>query len=142
MSRGVNKVILLGNIGKDPEIKVQGDFTVAKTSLATSEKWKDKKTGEDKEQVQWHNIVFYNKLAEIVGQYVKKGSKIYVEGKLVTRKWQDKDTGVDRYATDIICNEMQMLDSKPASADGYKHDVNHAPVPDDGRDDLDDEIPF
>ncbi|WP_428383577.1 single-stranded DNA-binding protein [Nevskia ramosa] len=111
-SRGVNKVILLGNIGKDPEVKYfpNGD-AFCNLSLATSETWNDKSSGEKKEKTEWHNLVFMRKLAEIVGQYVGKGSKLYVEGSLRTRKWTDKD-GQDRYSTEIVVNEMQMLDGK------------------------------
>lgn len=111
MARGVNKVILIGNLGKDPEMKSfpNGD-AFCNITLATSESWNDKQTGEKKERTEWHNLVFTRKLAEIVGQYLRKGSKIYVEGSLRTRKWQ-KD-GVDRYTTEILVNDMQMLDGK------------------------------
>jgi len=110
--RGINKVILVGNIGQDPEVRyMQSGSAVANLSLATGETWKDKQTGATQERTEWHRVVFYNRLAEIVGEYVKKGSKLYVEGSLRTRKWQDK-TGVDRYTTEIIADEMQMLDSK------------------------------
>ena len=110
---GVNKVILIGNLGQDPDMKfMPNGQAVTNVSLATSESWKDKNTGEQKEKTEWHRIVFFRKLAEIVDAYLNKGSKIYVEGKLQTRKWQDKD-GIDRYTTEIIANQMQMLDSKP-----------------------------
>jgi single-strand DNA-binding protein len=112
MARGVNKVILIGNLGKDPEMKSfpNGD-AFCNLTLATSESWNDKQTGEKKERTEWHNLVFTRKLAEIAGQYLKKGSKIYVEGSLRTRKWQDKD-GHDRYTTEIQVNDMQMLDGR------------------------------
>lgn len=111
MARGVNKVILIGNIGKDPEMKAfpNGD-AYCNLGLATSESWTDKASGEKKERTEWHNLVFTRKLAEIVGQYLKKGSKIYVEGSLRTRQWE-KD-GIKRYTTEIMVNDMQMLDGK------------------------------
>ncbi len=109
--RGVNKVILLGNAGKEPEVRqLPGGGSVTNLSMATSESWKDKNTGQQQEKTEWHRVVFFNKLAEIVGQYVRKGSKIYIEGKLQTRSW-DQD-GVTKYATEIVAHEMQLLDSK------------------------------
>lgn len=112
MARGVNKVILIGNLGKDPEMKSfpNGD-AFCNLTLATSDSWTDKTSGEKKEKTEWHNLVFTRRLAEIAGQYLKKGSKIYVEGSLRTRKWQDKD-GHDRYTTEIQVNDMQMLDGR------------------------------
>ena len=117
-TRGVNKVILIGNIGKDPEVKYfpNGD-AFCNLTLATSESWNDKASGEKKEKTEWHNVVFTRKLAEIVGQYVKKGAKLYVEGSLRTRKWQDKE-GQDRYTTEILVNDMQMLDGKGGGGGG------------------------
>ena len=116
MARGVNKVILVGNLGQKPEIRyTQTDSAVANLSLATSESWKDKETGEQREKTEWHRIVYFGKLAEIAEQYLDKGSKVYVEGKLQTRKWLDKDTGADRYTTEIVGNELTMLDSKNSS---------------------------
>ena len=116
MARGVNKVILVGNLGQKPEIRyTQTDSAVANLSLATSESWKDKETGEQREKTEWHKIVYFGKLAEIAEQYLDKGSKVYVEGKLQTRKWQDKETGADRYTTEIVGNELTMLDSKNSS---------------------------
>jgi single-strand DNA-binding protein len=113
MARGVNKVILIGNLGRDPEVRyMPSGSAVANVTIATSESWKDKQTGEQQERTEWHNVVFYNRLAEIVGEYLKKGSQVYVEGSLRTRKWQDKETGKDRYTTEIIANEMQMLGSR------------------------------
>jgi single-strand DNA-binding protein len=108
----VNKVILIGNLGRDPELKsLPSGQPVANFPIATSEKWKDKSTGETKEQTEWHNIIMFGKLAEIAGQYLKKGSSVFIEGRLQTRKWQDK-TGQDRYTTEIIANEMKMLGSR------------------------------
>ncbi|RUO75958.1 single-stranded DNA-binding protein [Idiomarina seosinensis] len=111
-SRGVNKVILIGNLGADPEIRyTQNSTAIANLSIATSETWKDKQTGEPREQTEWHRCVAYRRLAEIVGEYLKKGSKVYIEGRLQTRKWQTQE-GQDRYTTEIVVNEMQMLDSR------------------------------
>lgn len=110
-SRGINKVILVGNLGSDPEVRyMPNGNAVANVSLATSESWKDKTSGEQQEKTEWHRVVFFNRLAEIVEQYVKKGSKIYIEGKLQTRSWEQD--GVKRYSTEIVANEMQMLDSR------------------------------
>jgi single-strand DNA-binding protein len=116
MARGVNKVILIGNLGKDPEVRYfpSGD-AIANTTLATTENWKDKQTGEAKEATEWHNLTFPGKLGEIAGKYLAKGSKIYVEGSLRTRKWQDKE-GRDRYTTEIRVSDLQMLDGKPDGA--------------------------
>lgn len=112
MAKGVNKVILIGSLGKDPELRyMPSGGAVANVSLATSESWKDKQSGERQERTEWHNVVFFNRLAEIAGEYLKKGSKVYVEGSLRTRKWQGKD-GSDRYTTEIVAAEMQMLDGK------------------------------
>jgi single-strand DNA-binding protein len=115
--RGVNKVTLLGNVGKDPETRyMPNGKAVTNFSIATSERWKDKNTGEQKEATEWHNIVIYDRLAEIAAEYVHKGSQLYVEGKLKTRKWQ-KD-GVDRYTTEIIVHEMQLLGGNPQRGQG------------------------
>ena len=112
MARGVNKVILIGNLGNDPETKfLPSGGAVTNVSLATSESWKDKQTGQLQERTEWHRVVFFNKLAEIAGEYLKKGSKVYVEGSLRTRKWQGQD-GQDRYTTEIVVSEMQMLDGR------------------------------
>lgn len=110
MSKGVNKVILIGSLGQDPEVRYmpQGG-AVANLSVATNERYKDKNTGEAKEVTEWHRVVIYQRLAEIAGEYLRKGSKVYIEGKLKTRKWQDKD-GIERYTTEIVANELQMLD--------------------------------
>lgn len=108
--RGVNKVILVGTMGSDPEVRytTSGD-AVASLSVATSESWTDKSTGQRQERTEWHRVTLYRRLAEIAGEYLKKGSKVYFEGSLRTRKWQDKNTGQDRYTTEIIGNDMQML---------------------------------
>ncbi|HCB12214.1 MAG TPA: single-stranded DNA-binding protein [Gammaproteobacteria bacterium] len=109
----INKAILIGHLGKDPEVRyMPNGKAVANVTMATSDSWKDRTTGEKQERTEWHNLVFYSPLAEIVGQYVRKGSLIFVEGRLQTRKWQDKNTGQDRYMTEIIVNEMKMLDRK------------------------------
>ena len=116
MARGVNKVILIGNLGKDPEVRyMPSGGAVTNVTIATSESWKDKQSGEQQERTEWHNVVFFNRLAEIAGEYLKKGSKVYVEGSLRTRKWQDKE-GKDRYTTEIVAGEMQMLDSRGAGS--------------------------
>ncbi len=116
MARGINKVILIGNLGKDPETRyMPNGGAVTNITVATSETWKDKQSGQKQERTEWHNVVFFNRLAEIVGEYLKKGSKIYLEGSLRTRKWQDKQ-GNDRYTTEIVGSEMQMLDSRGGSA--------------------------
>jgi single-strand DNA-binding protein len=112
MARGINKVILVGNLGQDPETRyMPSGKAVTNLRLATSDSWKDKQTGEQREQTEWHSVVMYDRLAEIAAEYLRKGSQIYVEGRLKTRKWQDKE-GKDRYTTEIIANEMQMLGSR------------------------------
>jgi single-strand DNA-binding protein len=120
MARGVNKVILIGNLGQDPEVKyMPNGNAVANITLATSESWKDKESGQPQERTEWHRVVFFGKLGEIVGQYCRKGSKIYVEGALRTRKWQDQ-SGADRYTTEIVMDgfggQMQMLDGRQDDA--------------------------
>ena len=111
-SRGVNKVILIGNLGADPEARyTAGGTAVTNIRLATSDSWRDKQTGDMQERTEWHRVVFFARLAEIAGEYLRKGSKVYVEGRLQTRKWQGQD-GQDRYTTEIVGNEMQMLDSR------------------------------
>lgn len=118
MSRGVNKVIIVGNLGNDPETRYfPSGGAVTNITVATSESWKDKQTGEPKELTEWHRVVFNGRLAEIAGEYLKKGSKVYIEGSLRTRKWQDKNTGQDRYTTEIRAREMQMLDSRGGQGD-------------------------
>ena len=118
MARGVNKVILVGNLGQKPEMRyTQTNTAVATLSIATSESWKDKESGEQREKTEWHRVVFFGKLAEIAEQYLDKGSQLYVEGKLQTRKWQDKE-GNDKYTTEILGNEMNMLGGRQSSGDG------------------------
>ena len=119
MARGVNKVILVGNCGQDPETRVipSTGASVTNLSVATSESWKDKVTGDQQERTEWHKVVFFNRLAEMAGEYVRKGSKLYIEGSLRTRKWQGQD-GQDRYTTEIVGSEMQMLDSRGSSPSG------------------------
>lgn len=112
MARGINKVILIGNLGQDPEVRFTPSGTaVANLSLATSDSWMDRQTGQRQERTEWHRVVMFNKLAEIAQQYLKKGSKLYVEGRIQTRKWQDQN-GQDRYSTEIVANNMEMLDSR------------------------------
>ncbi len=150
-SRGVNKVILIGNLGKDPEVRyMPSGGAVTNITVATSETWKDKQTGNAQERTEWHRVVFFNRLAEIAGEYLKKGSKVFIEGSLRTRKWQGQD-GQDRYTTEIVANEMQMLDSRSGGTAGFsggaqpQADSNNAPAPapsggvDEG---FDDDIPF
>jgi len=120
-SRGVNKVILVGNLGQDPETKyMPSGGAVTNISVATSDQWKDKQTGQPQERTEWHRVVFFNRIAEIAGEYLRKGSKVYIEGSLRTRKWQGQD-GQDRYTTEIVCNEMQMLDSRGGGGDNNSY---------------------
>ncbi|HET7810093.1 MAG TPA: single-stranded DNA-binding protein [Steroidobacteraceae bacterium] len=167
MARGINKVILIGNLGADPETRAMpSGMTVANIRVATSENWKDKQSGENKERTEWHNVAMFGRLGEIAGEYLKKGSKVYIEGSLRTRKWQDKQ-GNDRYTTEIIANEMQMLDSRGGGMGGGggdygggggggggrgrqqapADDYDQGPPPgggggDKGGGDFDDDIPF
>jgi len=118
MARGINKVILVGNLGQDPETRAMpSGKAVTNVRIATSDSWKDKVTGEQKEQTEWHTVVFFDRLAEIAAEYLRKGSQVYVEGRLRTRKWQDK-TGNDRYTTEIVANEMQMLGGRGGGMGG------------------------
>ena len=147
MARGINKVILVGNLGADPETRyMPSGSAVTNLSVATSESWKDKQTGEQKERTEWHKVAMFNRLAEIAAEYLRKGSQVYIEGKLRTRKWQDRD-GNDRWTTEIIADEMQMLGgrgggggSAPMSS-GQDSGPPSAP-PQTGPDDFDDDIPF
>ena len=119
MARGVNKVILVGNLGRDPETRyMPSGSAVTNLRIATSEQWKDKTTGENQERTEWHSVAMFGKLAEIAAEYLRKGSQVYIEGKLRTRKWQDKTDGKDRYTTEIIADEMQMLGSKGGGGAG------------------------
>ncbi len=162
-SRGINKVILIGNLGQDPETRfMPSGGAVTNCTLATSDSWKDKSSGQMQERTEWHRVVFFNRLAEIAGEYLKKGSKVYIEGRLQTRKWQD-NSGQDKYTTEIVANEMQMLDSRGGSGGDYNQDNNRgqqaapqqpqqassaapqggAKPPEGGSfDDFDDDIPF
>ena len=153
MARGVNKVTLIGNLGNDPEVRYSGNGNaVANVSLATAESWRDKDSGEQQERTEWHRVVFFGRLAEIVSEYLHKGSQIYVEGRLQTNKWQDKE-GNDRYTTQIVANEMQMLGGRG----GTSNNKEPVPEPDDTvdsspkksepiakspADDFDEDIPF
>lgn len=165
MSKGVNKVILIGNLGAAPEVRyTQNNSAIANLSIATSETWKDKQTGEAREQTEWHRCVAYRRLAEIAGEYLAKGSKVYVEGRLQTRKWQGQD-GIERYTTEVVINDLQMLDGRqPGShsqpSNGYQgpqgspHQSglgttmpgsqysNAKPATNAGGTDFDDDIPF
>ena len=137
---GVNKVIIVGTLGRDPEIKyTPSGMAIANLSVATSEKWKDKQSGEMQERTEWHRVVIYQKLAEIAGEYLKKGSKVYLEGKLQTRKWQDKESGQDRYSTEIIVNQLQMLGNSKGNV------TENKPAPSEKLSDealFDQDIPF
>jgi single-strand DNA-binding protein len=147
MARGINKVILVGNLGADPETRyMPSGSAVTNLSIATSESWKDKQTGEQKDRTEWHKVAMFNRLAEIAAEYLRKGSQVYIEGKLRTRKWQDK-SGQDRWTTEIIADEMQMLGgrgggggSAPMSS-GQDSGPPGAP-PQAGPDDFHDDIPF
>lgn len=145
----VNKVILVGNIGRDPETRFSPDgAAICNISIATTSQWKDKASGEKREETEWHRCVAYNRLAEIIGEYCKKGRSIYVEGRLKTRKWKDKDTGADRYATDIVIDQMQMLGGRDDSG-GQQDQPRQQPQrqaatqpSSGGLSDMTDDIPF
>lgn len=150
MSKGtVNKVILIGNLGRDPEVRyTPNGLAVANISIATTEAWKDKQSGENQERTEWHRVVMYGRTAEIAGEYLRKGSKIFIEGRLQTRKWQDKNTNQDRYTTEVIADSLQMLDSKggsagemPSSPEKMGMD-NHPTEINAGAGQFDDDIPF
>ncbi|MDH3747040.1 MAG: single-stranded DNA-binding protein [Gammaproteobacteria bacterium] len=154
MARGINKVILVGNLGQDPETRyMPSGSAVTNITVATNESWKDKQTGEQKDRTEWHKVAMFNRLAEIAAEYLRKGSQVYIEGKLRTRKWQDRD-GNDRYTTEVIADEMQMLggrggggsrgggssggDEGDSSGGGKRGGQQSAPP----ADDFDDDIPF
>lgn len=148
MARGINKVILVGNLGGDPETRyMPSGSAVTNITVATNESWKDKQTGEQKDRTEWHKVAMFNRLAEVAAEYLRKGSQVYIEGKLRTRKWQDK-SGQDRWTTEIIADEMQMLGgrggggggSAPMSSGQDSDPPSAAPQP--GPDDFDDDIPF
>ena len=152
MARGVNKVIIVGNLGGDPETRyMPSGAAVTNLTVATNESWKDKQTGEQKERTEWHKVAMFNRLAEIAAEYLRKGSQVYIEGKLRTRKWQDQN-GQDRWTTEIIADEMQMLGGRGAGGAGgggggsfgggqQGGGGGNAP-PQPGPDDFDDDIPF
>ena len=151
MARGVNKVILVGNLGQDPETRyMPSGAAVTNFTVATNESWKDKQTGEQKDRTEWHRVAMFNRLAEIAAEYLRKGSQVYIEGKLRTRKWQGQD-GQDRYTTEIIADEMQMLGGRGGAGGGsfgggqqgggQQGGGGNAP-PQPGPDDFDDDIPF
>lgn len=150
MARGINKVIIVGNLGQDPETRyMPSGAAVTNFTVATNESWKDKQTGEQKERTEWHKVAMFGRLAEIAAEYLRKGSQVYIEGKLRTRKWQGQD-GQDRYTTEIIADEMQMLGGRGGAGGGgsfgggggggQKGGSSAPPQP--GPDDFDDDIPF
>jgi single-strand DNA-binding protein len=153
MARGVNKVILVGNLGADPDVRyMPSGAGVTNIRVATTEGWRDKQTGERQERTEWHNVVFFGRLAEVSGEYLKKGTQVYIEGSLRTRKWQDKN-GNDRYTTEIVASDMQMLGSRLGAGAGYapmSENESAAPPASQPRppsepgsaEDLDDDIPF
>jgi single-strand DNA-binding protein len=146
MARGINKVILIGNLGKDPEVRyTAGGSAVANLRIATTESWKDKQSGEKKEATEWHSVVLFGKLGEIAGEYLKKGRTVYIEGRLQTRKYQDKE-GVERYSTEIVASDMQMLGGGEGRGDGgrggepaWGDDRQKASAP---AADFDDDVPW
>jgi single-strand DNA-binding protein len=141
MARGINKVILIGNLAKDPETRyMPSGGAVTNATIATSETWKDKNTGDQQERTEWHRVVFFNRLGEIAGEYLKKGSKVYVEGSLRTRKWQGQD-GQDRYTTEIVASEMQMLDNRSTGGQQNNTPVEGERIPA-GDGEFSDNIPF
>ena len=145
MARGINKVILVGNLGADPETRyMPSGSAVTNIRIATSESWKDKQTGERQERTEWHSVAFFGRLAEIAAEYLRKGSQVYVEGRLRTRKWQDK-SGNDRWSTEVIADEMQMLGGRPGSgapAMAAAAGAGGGAPPSPPADDFDDDIPF
>ncbi len=148
MARGINKVIIVGNLGQDPETRyMPSGSAVTNFTVATNESWKDKQTGEQKDRTEWHRVAMFGRLAEIAAEYLRKGSQVYIEGKLRTRKWQDRD-GKDRYTTEIIADEMQMLGgrggggSAPMSSDSEPASAPAGAPPAPPADDFDDDIPF
>ena len=153
MARGVNKAIIVGNLGRDPEVRYTANGSaVANVTVATSESWKDKQSGERQERTEWHRVVFFGRLAEIAEEYLKKGSQVYIEGSIRTQKWQDKESGQDRYTTEIVARDMQMLGSRGGEASGASDDNDSGGARSAGGSsgggatggdpDLDDDIPF
>ena len=156
MARGINKAIIVGNLGRDPEVRYTANGNaIANITVATTESWKDKQSGERQEKTEWHRVVFFGRLAEVAGEYLKKGAQVYIEGRLQTRKWEDK-SGQERYTTEIVANEMQMLGSRGDGAsrdsdDDYSGATRSATDSSGGGasggasggdPDLDDDIPF
>jgi single-strand DNA-binding protein len=158
MARGINKVILVGNLGQDPQSRAMpSGKAVVNLRIATTDQWRDKQTGENKENTEWHTVVMFDRLAEVAAEYLRKGSQVYIEGKLRTRKWQDKE-GTDRYSTEIVANEMQMLGGRGGGGGGgggYEREASPRAASGPaggsagagagaagGRDDFDDDIPF
>ena len=157
MARGINKVILIGHLGADPETRAMpSGMTVANMRLATTESWKDKQSGEQQERTEWHNVALFGRLGEIAAEYLRKGSQVFVEGKLRTRKWQDKQ-GNDRFTTEIIADNMQMLGGRAGGGGGGgspggergagsstppRDDYDQSPAPAGGKEEFDDDIPF
>ena len=157
MARGVNKAIIVGNLGRDPEVRYAANGNpIANVAVATTDSWRDKQSGERQEKTEWHRVVFFGRLAEIAGEYLRKGSQVYIEGRLQTRKWEDQKTGQERYTTEIVANDMQMLGSRGGSGEMPSADTGDfyskasasrpsspAGDPGSGGDlDLDDDIPF
>ena len=144
MARGINKAIIIGNLGDDPETRATpSGTTVTKLRVATNESWKDKQTGEQKDRTEWHRVVMFGRLGEIAAEYLRKGSQVYIEGRIQTQKWQDQ-SGNDRWTTEIVANEMQMLGGRTGSGAPAMNDSPppSAPPPKGGSDDFDDDIPF
>ena len=157
MARGVNKAIIVGNLGRDPEVRYAANGNpIANVAVATTDSWRDKQSGERQEKTEWHRVVFFGRLAEIAGEYLRKGSQVYIEGRLQTRKWEDPKTGQERYTTEIVANDMQMLGSRGGSGAMPRADTgdvgskasasrSSSPAGDPGSGgdlDLDDDIPF
>lgn len=153
----LNKVQIIGNLGRDPEVRYSPDgAAICNVSIATTSSWKDKASGEKREETEWHRVVFYNRLAEIAGEYLKKGRSVYIEGRLKTRKWQDKDTGADRYSTDIVADQMQMLGGREDGDGGQRQEAPQRTAPPQRQNrpaapqagpaanlaDMDDDLPF
>ena len=144
MARGINKVIIVGNLGADPDSRAMpSGNAVTNISVATSESWNDRDTGEKQEKTEWHRVVFFNRLAEIAAQYLKKGSQVYVEGKLQTRKWEDKE-GNERWTTEVVANQMQMLGDRMSNDMSNDNASSSQSTPDNdfSTDEFDDDIPF
>ena len=160
MAKGINKAIIVGHLGRDPEVRYAANGSaIANVSVATTDSWKDKQTGDRQDRTEWHRVVFFNRLAEIAGEYLKRGSQVYIEGRLQTRKWEDKD-GHERYTTEIVANDMQMLGgrgdmgggggdspsygggNRPSGGGGSRPQRQAPAAPAEPFDDFDDDIPF